>query len=239
MQYCARTLQAEEPTTPVVESATVEIIQKRLQTARPDFEYGEVQVSPMPGIYQVQVVDGPLLYVSGDGQFVLAGKMYGVAPGGFVDIEELALQPVRRNKLAAIPASEEVIFPADGKRKALIYVFTDVDCGYCRKLHQEVPALNAMGVEVRYLAYPRAGIGSASYRKIALAWCAKDRQTTMTRLKNSEKVEVAYCEDNPVAEQFRLGNELGVRGTPAIVLEDGTMLPGYMPAPALAQHLDI
>ena len=251
MRYCARVIVwlvlvvisggvlAETASVTKVDAELAKVITKRLQAARPDLEYGEVKQTPMPGLYQVQVTDGPLLYVSGDGQFAMTGTLYGVVPGGFVDLAELALQPLRREKLAAIPASDEVVFPAEGERKALIYVFTDVDCGYCRKLHQEVPELNAMGIEVRYLAYPRAGIGSPSYRKIALAWCAKDRQTTLTRLKNSQTVDVAYCEDNPVAEQFRLGGELGVSGTPAIVLEDGTLLPGYLPAHALAARIGI
>ncbi|MBR9910393.1 MAG: DsbC family protein [Gammaproteobacteria bacterium] len=222
-----------------VDKAVATAILEKLQTARPDFVYGEVEASSMPGLYQVQVEQGPLLYVSEDGSYVLTGKLYGVIPGGFVDMQELAMMPIRRDKLAAIPASEEVIFSPKGKRKAAVYVFTDVDCGYCRKLHKEVPELNAMGIEVRYLAFPRAGIDSPSHKKIAQAWCAKDRQTTLTKLKNLEKVDVAYCNDNPIAKQYKLGNELGVRGTPAIFLEDGTLLPGYMPAADLAQRMGL
>lgn len=230
---------AADAKTSAVTAGAAQVVLERLRAARPDLEYGAIKPSPVTGLYQVQVADGPLLYVSEDGAFALAGKLYGVAPGGFVDLEELAMQPLRKARLEAIPASDEIIFPAEGRRKASIFVFTDVDCSYCRKLHREVPELNAMGIEVRYLAYPRAGIGSESHRKIAAAWCADDRQGTMTRLKNLQKVDVAYCEDNPVAEQYRLGNELGVRGTPAIILEDGSMLPGYLPAKVLAQRVGI
>jgi thiol:disulfide interchange protein DsbC len=126
-----------------------------------------------------------------------------------------------------------VIFPATGTRKAVINVFTDVDCGFCQKLHQEVPELNRMGVEVRYLAYPRAGVGSPSYAKIVSAWCSQDRNLAITRLKAGESIPDATCE-NPVADQFELGQSIGVTGTPAIVLEDGTMVPGYQPAAQLA-----
>ncbi|GAB3099233.1 DsbC family protein [Aestuariicella hydrocarbonica] len=222
-----------------VDSAVSNVILGKLQVARPDLAYGEVQETPMEGLYQVKVQNGPVLYVSATGDFMLAGTLYGVSSTGFVDLQELAMLPVRKSKLDAIAASDEIIFPAKGERKAYIYVFTDVDCGYCRKLHKEVPAMNEMGIEVRYLAYPRAGIGSPSYTKIAEAWCAKDPQTALTRLKNGQSVDAKYCEDNPVAEQFNLGGELGVRGTPAIVLADGTMLPGYVEASKLAQILGL
>lgn len=222
-----------------VENSVASKIIGKLQTARPDLNYGEVQHSPMPGIYQVQVEQGPLLYVGAEGDFIITGSLYGVVPGGFVDMQELALKPKRKAMLDAVANSDKVVFSPEGETKTYIHVFTDVDCGYCRKLHQEVPELNDLGIEVRYLAYPRAGINSDSHRKIALAWCAKDRQAVMTKLKKRQPVSVEYCEDNPVADQFRLGNELGVRGTPAIVMPDGTLLPGYMPASQLAQHLGL
>ena len=115
-----------------------------------------------------------------------------------------------------------VIFPAVGETKGVVSVFTDVDCGYCRKLHQEVPKLNQMGIEVRYLAYPRAGVGSRSYQKIVSAWCAADPNKAMTQLKSGMEIPDVSCE-NPVAAQFDLGQQVGVTGTPAIVLEDGRL----------------
>ena len=234
--------QALAPKMAAVESIPAEIseiILQKLNSARPDFQYQSVQRSPMPGIYQVQVVRGPLLYVSGDGNFILDGTMYGVVAGGFVDMQELALKPKRKSRLDAVPNEQKVVFSPEGTPKAYIHVFTDVDCGYCRKLHQEVPELNKMGVEVRYLAFPRAGVGSASHHKIAAAWCAEDRQETMNRLKNLKPVDVPYCQDNPVADQYKLGSELGVRGTPAIFLADGSLLPGYLPAAELGARLGL
>ncbi|MFT5670969.1 MAG: thiol:disulfide interchange protein DsbC, partial [Glaciecola sp.] len=115
----------------------------------------------------------------------------------------------------------------------------DVDCGYCRKLHEEVPALNAKGIEVRYLAYPRAGIGSPSYNKIVSAWCAVDQQNALTKLKQLEPIPTNICAGNPVAAQFALGGKMGVRGTPALVLDSGRLLPGYMPADRLAAELGV
>lgn len=209
----------------------------KLQQARPDFSYGDVMPSPIPGLYQVQVIGGPLLYVSEDGDFAVNGTMYGVVEGGFVDLRELAFKPVRAKKLEEANLDDMIVFSPEGETKASIYVFTDVDCGYCRKLHQEVPELNELGIEVRYLAYPRAGIGSGSYKKIAAAWCADDKLAALTKLKQRQAIDASYCENNPVAQQFELGAQLGVRGTPAIMLEDGTLLPGYLPAKQLAAQL--
>jgi thiol:disulfide interchange protein DsbC len=117
-------------------------------------------------------------------------------------------------------------------------VFTDVDCGYCRKLHLEVPAMNKMGVEVRYLAYPRSGVGSPSYDKLVTAWCSTNRQDAITRMKRGEELPPKKC-DNPVAHEYELGQMAGLTGTPAIVLEDGRMLPGYMSANELGHLLGI
>ena len=128
---------------------------------------------------------------------------------------------------------------APKQSKAHVYVFTDVDCYYCQKLHQEVPALEALGIEVRYLAYPRAGIGSDSYQKIASAWCADDPQDSLTILKAGGDIPSNVCEDNPIAQQFALGSDLGVKGTPALITEAGVLLPGYMPADKLARALGL
>jgi thiol:disulfide interchange protein DsbC len=132
-----------------------------------------------------------------------------------------------------------IVFSPKGQVKASVTVFTDVDCGYCQKLHEEVPALNAKGIEVRYLAYPRAGIGSPSYNKIVSAWCANDQQDALTKLKRRQPIPTNICAGNPVAAQFALGGKMGVRGTPALVLESGRLLPGYMPADRLAAELGV
>ncbi len=221
-----------------VPAGVAKTILDKLQAARVDLDYGEVRSSPVEGWYQVQVTGGPLLYVSADGDFALTGTLLGVTSNGFVDMRQLLLQPLRKEKLEKVAASDEIIFPAEGKRKAYVYVFTDIDCGYCRKLHKEVPAMNALGIEVRYLGYPRAGVGSPSYDKLVSAWCSDDPRKTLTDLKKGGSYQKASC-DNPVAEQYQLGGELGVQGTPAVILADGTMLPGYVEAEELARILKL
>lgn len=217
---------------------TARVLQS-LRAGRGDLPYGPVRPSPVPGLYQVSVPNGPTLFVSGDGKYFVAGDMYAVKPGMFVNLQEQQRAVDRIELMAAVPASEQIRFSPVGQRKAYINVFTDVDCGFCRKLHREVPALNAKGIEVRYLAYPRAGVRSASYDKLATAWCSSDPTNTLTKLKNRESVDINVCDDNPVAKQYALGSRLGVTGTPALILADGTLIPGYRSADELAKILGL
>ncbi len=215
------------------------VILKKLNGARSDLGYQVIGDAPVAGFYEVQVENGPILYVSADGNYFFDGSLYQVRPGQFVNIRDMQLNEERRELFASRGTKDMIIFKPDGVTKAIMNVFTDVDCGYCRKLHQEVPQLNALGIEVRYLAYPRAGIPSESYNKIATAWCADDARDTLTRIKNGERIPTAVCSDNPVAEHFRLGRQLGVTGTPAVILMDGTLIPGYQPAKDFAKILGL
>lgn len=210
----------------------------KLKAARADLEYSMPRKSAMPGLYEVSVKSGPTLYVSADGGFFVAGDLFAVGPGGFTNLAEQKRDADRRQALASLNPADMIVF-APANPKATITVFTDIDCGFCRKFHQEVPQLNAMGIAVHYLAFPRAGVGSPAYRKIATAWCATDRGATLTRLKNGENVPDNVCANNPVAAQYALGEQLGVTGTPALVLEDGTLIPGYQPAAELARLLGV
>lgn len=210
----------------------------RLKALRPDIPIQRVSKSPLPGIYQLDLAGGTVFYGTADGRYLFAGDLYELGDDDLVNLAEQGRISKRQKLMAAVDPKDMVIFPAVGQTKAVIDVFTDVDCGYCRKLHKEVPTLNKMGVEVRYLAYPRAGIGSRSYEKIVSAWCSDDPQSAITALKAGKEIPDKTC-PNPVADEYALGQQVGVSGTPAIVLEDGRLLPGYMPADDLAATLGI
>ena len=214
-------------------------ITRAFQMVRPDWQLQSITVSELPGVYQVKIQNGPTLYSSADGQLFIAGDLYQVTNKGFVNLTEQGRSGERSEALAQLPRKEMIIFSPEGKVKDYVTVFTDIDCGYCRKLHNEVPRMNELGIEVRYLAYPRAGIGSPSYNKIVTAWCDADKNKALTALKQGKKMTLNLCKDNPVAKQFILGQKLGVSGTPAIITSSGEMLPGYMPADKLAAALDI
>ena len=225
--------------TPTVDKAVATKILKKLKQARADLPYGAVEVSPIDGVYQVQVTQGPTLFVSADGEHFIAGDLFAIKANKFVNLQEQAREAQRGELMASVAKKDMIIYSPKGETKAVINVFTDVDCGYCRKLHQEMPALHAKGIEVRYLAFPRAGVNSASYDKIATAWCADDPQQALTRLKNREPMAIKVCDNNPVAAQFDLGNKMGVRGTPALVLANGELIAGYRSADELAKDLGL
>ena len=219
-----------------------DLIVAQLKSGRADLDYEVIGKSAIAGFYEVQVQNGPILYVSADGNHFFDSSPYLVESGRFVkfvNILDMRLTEERRQLFADRDTADMIIFKPEGATKAIMNVFTDVDCGYCRKLHQEMAELNSFGIEVRYLAYPRAGIPSASYNKIATAWCAKDQRETLTKIKRREVVKTSVCADNPVADHYALGQRIGVTGTPAIILMDGTLIPGYQPAEAFAQILGL
>jgi len=209
-----------------------------LMELMPRIDIGSIGASEIKGVYRVELNSGETLFVNSDASYFLTGEMYSAKAGQIVNLTEARRGKFRAAKVAAIKPDEKIVFPAKGEIKARIAVFTDIDCGYCRKLHKEVPKMNELGIEVSYLAYPRAGVGSESYDKFVSAWCSTDQKKAMTDAKSGKSIPAQKC-DNPVAQQFELGQGLGVTGTPAIVLEDGTLVPGYMPADKLAKGLGL
>jgi|UPI0002FBC58E thiol:disulfide interchange protein DsbC len=220
-------------------SAAEETIRASFRLSRPELGIETVAASEIPGLYAVQISNGPVLYSTADGKYFVLGDLYQVGNRGFVNLAEKAREVDRAELMATVDARDMIIFSPKKPAKASIMVFTDVDCFYCQKLHKEVPDLNRVGIEVRYLAYPRAGIGSDSYKKIASAWCANDRLEAMNKLKKRERIATNVCADNPVAEHFKLGGQVGVTGTPALITTDGRLMPGYMPALQLANALGL
>lgn len=208
-------------------------IRKSLKAIDPALPIQAIAESPMPGVYQVELAGGRQLYTSADGQFLLQGYLFQVKDGKPVNLTEVAESRGVAKLMDAIPAEEMVVF-APKQPKTHITVFTDTDCGYCQKLHSEVPELNRLGVEVRYLAFPRQGLDSAAAKELTNVWCAKDQLDAMNRAKNRQGVADVQC-NNPVAKQYALGQMIGVSGTPAIVLANGKIIPGYQPAPQLAK----
>ena len=220
--------------------AVISTIEQRFKQSRPDISIANVEPSRISGLYRVKVQNGPVLYATSDGAYFVMGDLFQTMPGGFVNIAEQAREGERAQSIAQVDVANMIVFaPEQQPSKAVINVFTDVDCYFCQKLHQEVPDLNRAGIEVRYLAFPRAGIGSESYKKIASAWCAENQRSAMTKLKNRQRIEINVCEGNPVTEQYELGQQIGVTGTPAIVTEKGQLIPGYRSTLDLAQALGV
>jgi thiol:disulfide interchange protein DsbC len=223
-----------------VDKALAEKLSKKLALPAMGLVVESVAPSQIPGLYEVQYANGgPLVYATPEGDYFVLGDLYSVGPDGFVNLAEQRRDGQRKEMLDGIAEKDMIVFSPEGEARAHITVFTDVTCFYCQKLHREVPELNKRGVEVRYLAYPRAGTDSDGYRKLASAWCADNPQDTLTRLKRKESVPENVCTPNPIADQYRLGQEMGVRGTPAIVTGTGQMIPGYQSADELMVTLGL
>ncbi len=215
------------------------LIRSKLSAVRPDLTITDVSPSVVPGMYEVAIAGGGTIHVSQDANYFYLGDLYQITSNRLVNLSEAAKNKDRKNLMDGLNDKELFVFSPAGETKASVAVFTDVDCGYCRKLHQEVPKMNELGIEVKYLAFPRAGMGSKSFEKIASAWCAKDKNEALTQVKNGKSIDVNICDNNPVEAQYNLGSKVGVRGTPAIILESGEMVPGYLPADELAKQLGI
>jgi thiol:disulfide interchange protein DsbC len=218
------------------ESEEITAIKQLLIETQPEMAIETVGKSPVEGLYEVTTKAGQTIYVSHDARFFIPGDLYEAQADGLVNLGESKRNVIRRDKIAALDEADMVVYEPEGERKATVTVFTDVDCPYCRKLHAEVEALNEMGIAVRYLAFPRTGLNTETHIKMISTWCAPDRQAMMTSAKRGGEVPKADCV-NPIASQYQLGREVGVTGTPALVLEDGTMLPGYVPAATLGSYL--
>lgn len=213
-------------------------IQAKLSAANPGLKISHVEPAGIEGFYRIKIQSGPAIYAPSSGDFFFTGNLLQVQGQKIVNLTQQAEARDRTAAMEQLTPSEMIVFKPTPpvRNRGAITVFTDVDCHYCRKLHQEVPRLNELGIEVRYMGFPRAGIGSESHNKLVSAWCAKDQQKAMTALKNRQAIEPLTCE-NPIEEQYMLGQKLGVNGTPAIFLEDGTLISGYRDAEALSQML--
>ncbi len=192
----------------------------------------ELSPTPIPGVYELRR-GTDIGYVSSDGRYYLSGELIDLDTSA--NLTESRLKEVRKTILAAVPESEMIVFGPQSKYS--IVVFTDVDCGYCRKLHNEIAQFNQLGIQVRYMSYPRAGPGSPSWKTAEDIWCASDRKEALTRAKRGEAVPSHTCRSNPVAKQFALGNTLGVHGTPGIFTKNGDYLSGYLPPQQMLARL--
>lgn len=221
-------------------AAVEDDIRARLQQLDPSIPIQSIDAEALDGFYAVTLASGEVLYMSEDQQFIMSGTLYQVSSQGLVNLTENRLKSIRLEAMKDVKDEDMVIYPAEGERKVRLLVFTDTDCPYCRKLHDEVPELNEMGIEVAYLAFPRSGPGTPTAQKMEAIWCQEgdERLAAMDRAKSGDENALQSCE-NAVNDQFTLGQRVGVTGTPALIFEDGSLVPGYVPAARLKQMLNL
>ena len=216
------------------DDAAEQTIRKSLANLQLDTPIESISASPMAGLYEVKLKGSRVLYASADGQYIVQGYLFQLKDGKPVNLTEKTERQGIAKLINGIPAAEMVVYPAKGETKSHITVFTDTTCPYCHKLHAEVPELNRRGIEVRYVAFPRQGLGSSGDQQLQAVWCSSDRKAAMDKMVDGKEIKAAKCA-NPVSKQFQMGQSIGVNGTPAIVLESGQVIPGYQPAPQVAK----
>jgi thiol:disulfide interchange protein DsbC len=196
----------------------------------------DLRATPVAGIYEL-THGADISYVSADAKYVFAGDMYRISSGGdFPNLSETRRRELRLKMLGEVPESQMVVFgPANSAHT--ISVFTDVDCPWCQRLHSQITEYNRLGIRVRYLFYPRSGPKTESWAKAEAVWCAADRNDALTRSKRGEKLPLAVCPNSPVAREYKLGHDIGVSGTPGVVLENGELIPGYISPPQMLMHI--
>ena len=225
---------APVPVEPVYAAGSPEArVREVLRGLDPRIQVDHVGPAPLPGFREV-IAGGQVVYVSDDGKYLLQGSLLDVAKRK--DLSEAAMARLRGEVLKGIPMADRIVYSPAGTPKHRVVVLTDIECGYCRKFHTEIGEHLKRGIQVEYLAFPRAGLGSADYRKMVSVWCADDRRKALTDAKSDRAVPSKTCK-TPVDMQYRAGQRMGLTGTPMILTEDGRMLGGYLPPDALEQRL--
>jgi thiol:disulfide interchange protein DsbC len=223
---------ASEPQAPAAPPAVIQALNRIFKKVAMD----QISISPaaIAGLYEV-IVQAEIFYISADGKYLMMGEIRNSITGHNLTKEKRT--GLRMKAVEALGEDEMVVFAPTDETKHTIYVFTDVDCPYCSKFHLEVPALNEAGVKVGYLAFPRAGAGSKTYNTMVSVWCAKDKQQAITDAKAGKEVKSVTC-NHSIDKQYELGRKIGVTGTPALLLSNGELIPGYVPAARLIPFLD-
>ena len=225
---------AQSPSQTTPTGGDTELDTTLLYEMYPGTRKGELRALPS-GLWEVNQGDA-YGYVTGDGRYMIQGDLIDLETGE--SLTEARRDDARRSLMADIGEQNMIVFspPAGKPTKHVVNVFTDTSCGYCRKMHQEMASYHAEGIEVRYLFYPRRGPGSDPFKTAESVWCADDRNAAMTAAKANQPVAPKSCA-NPIMQHYIAGQRAGLRGTPMLVLEDGSSISGYLPAKALAQRI--
>lgn len=211
-------------------------VRKAVMSFAPKVTIDSVKPAPFPGFYEV-IASGQLVYVSNDGKYMLNGDVIDLANQRNID----GWADFRKAELAKVPASDRIVF-SPAKPRYRVTVFTDVNCAYCRQLHEHIADYNKAGIAIEYVAWPREGVTDAAgrttqtYNEMVSVWCSADRKAAFTAAKQGKAPKATNC-PNPVKDEFELGVKLGVNGTPSVIAEDGTMLGGYMTPSQMLQRL--
>lgn len=198
------------------------------------------KISGLDNIYQAVLSSGEVVYTDKKASFIMFGNFLDMRTKKVINLTEAKAAEFKKTKLNSVSSKDTINYPAKGKKRATLYIFTDISCPYCNKMHDEIPELNKQGVEIRHLAFPRAGLQGDTYRKMHDIWCSGDRQKALEAGYKNRKVAKAktFCKSS-VNEQFELGRQIGVTGTPAVFTQDGKQIGGYAKASRVLDALGL
>jgi len=234
-KLCALTFFVCLSSAPVVGAADVsDTDYEKIQAAFPELARNAISPSPIPGLYQI-MLGGQISYVSADGRYLVQGDVYDIEEEQ--NLTEMHRESARQSAIDMIGEERMIVFSPD-EVKHSITVFTDIDCGYCRKLHRQIEVYNQLGIEVRYMFFPRSGPDTDSWYKAESVWCADDRNSALTQAKSGASIDSNDCSPTPVTDHYQLGRTIGIRGTPAIIAQGGELIPGYVAPNELLIHLE-
>jgi len=215
--------------------ATIDEIGERLNKRLPGIDVNSLVETQMPGLYEM-VSDGRIYYVDESAEYLIDGSLIRLEDRQ--NITDQRLGGIHMGLIEAVEEKNMLIYEPEEESNRSITVFTDISCGYCRRLHAELDTLLDEGVRVRYLLFPRAGIGSQGHKDLESVWCADDPQAAMTNAKAGGRIEPKSCA-NPIEEHVAIAQRLGLRGTPLIYTDSGEKIPGYREAAALAHSVNM
>ena len=221
------------PVSVLAEDSAAELEQVRAKVAEvfEEIQPEHIHPSPVDGWFTIR--KGAIVaYISGDGRYLLQGDLIDLDDE--INLSEMTRNEARIEMLAELPDDKAIIFSPKDPRFS-VSVFTDIDCTYCRRFHSQINEYLAQGIEIRYFMYPRSGPGTSSWKKAEEVWCAADRNEALTLAKLDKKFETKSCDASILETHYALGQDIGLRGTPALVLQDGTLVSGYLPPLQLAE----
>ena len=220
-----------------IENDSSQLIEEQLSKVIPiELNIDSIKESQLPNFYEVILSDGSFFYVEKGGQYLVLGDIFKIKNEELVNLSREKNYSKAKDMLQKIDEKSLIKFsPKEIKYK--VYVFTDVDCGFCRKFHNQISSYLDQGIQVNYLAFPRSGIDSDTYKKMSIAWCSLNRQEVLTGLKKDKDFEQIDCEDNPIKTHFELAKSIDIQGTPTIISQSGFTIPGYIEAKELLEYL--
>jgi thiol:disulfide interchange protein DsbC len=219
------------------ENNNFSVIEEKLSQIIPaELEIDSIQRSEVENFYEIELSDNSFFYVEENAQYLFLGDIYKLGENELINISQQKKFSSSQEMLKKIHPESLISFTPE-LIKYKIYVFTDVDCGFCRKFHNQISAYLNEGIQINYLAFPRSGVESETYKKMTTAWCSDDRQKVLTGLKNDEVFDQIDCVDNPIKEHYQLAKSIDIQGTPTIISSTGLTIPGFIEAKEIVEYL--